>query len=195
MRKSRDDSRIVGANGQKADWKTVPMQRATAVEGSNPTIKRGCWDACGFRPVERVGYIQGIGMTMAGDENTAMCDQRALFWSFFTIKTLRTRRAYSAFFQGERCSKKCLFRPVSPEAGRKGFASVRRVGAKNASCSVFIEKNDQRPDAFSRKERIAATDVVGMLLAKRKKARVEERKTPSVGRGSSRWAFCDQLRF
>ena len=66
---------------------------------------------------------------------------------------------------------------MSPEAGRKGFASVRRVGAKNASCSVFIEKNDQRPDAFSRKERIAATDAVGMLLAKHEKARVEEHKS------------------
>ncbi len=77
----------------------------------------------------------------------------------------------------------------------KASASVRRVGAKNASCSVFIEKNDQRPDAFSRKERIAATDAVRMLLAKRKKARVEERKAPSVGRRSNRWALSGQLRF
>ena len=66
---------------------------------------------------------------------------------------------------------------MSPEAGRKGLASVRRVGAKNAFCSVFIENNDQKQGALSRKERIAATDAVGMLLAKHEKARVEEHKS------------------
>ena len=140
MRKSRDGGRIAGPNGQEIDWKTVPMQRAIAVEESNLVIKRGCWDACGFRPVERVGYIQSIGMTMAGDGNTAMCDQRALSWSLFAIKTLRTHRAYNAFFQRREMVEEMPVQACGPRSWQERHLRALGVLARKTLSAPSLSK-------------------------------------------------------
>ena len=123
-------------------------------------------------------FVRASPIFHANNQQYGNVRPAGLFLVTFYDKDAANTSSIQRFFLGARDGRRnaCSGLWAQKLAG-KASASVRRVGAKNAFCSVFIEKNDQKQGALSRKERIAATDAVGMLLAKHEKARVEEHKS------------------